>query len=74
MVIAVTDTTIDEDTMMVSFGDAITAYTAVLGSSRLSLPTCFTNVAWNKKVVIVRIETAVYVEVLLEDIAWVHGS
>jgi hypothetical protein len=74
MVIAVPDTPIDENTMMVSFGDAITAYTAVLRSGRLSLPTCFTHVTWNKEVIIVRIETAVYVEVFLENIAWVHGS
>ena len=74
MVITISDTPIDEDTVVVSFGDAITAYTAVLGSSRLSLSTCFAYVTRNKKVIIVRIETAVYVEVFLENIAWVHGS
>jgi hypothetical protein len=74
MVIAVPDTPIDEDTVVVSFGDAITAYTTMLGSSRLSLPTCFTYVTWNKMVIIVRIEAAVYVEVFLENISWVHGS
>lgn len=74
MVITVPDTTIDEDTVVVSFGDAITACATVPGSSRLSLPTCFTYMAWNKYIIIVRIETAVYVEVFLENIAWVHGS
>jgi len=74
MVIAIPDALIDENTVVISSGDAITAYTAVLGSSGFSLPTCFTYVAWNKEVIIVRIEAAVYVEVFLENIAWVHGS
>lgn len=74
MMIAVPNTPIDEDTVVVIFGDAMTAYTTVLGSSRLGLTTCFTYVTWNKKVIIVRIETSVYVEVFLENIAWVHSS
>lgn len=71
--ITVPDTAINKDTVMVSFGNAITTYTAVLRSSRFSLPTCFAYMAWNKKVIIVRIETAVHVEVFLENIARVHG-
>lgn len=74
MVIAVPNTAIDKDTMMVSFGNAIAADTAVLGSSRFSLPTCGAKLTRNEKFVIVWIETAVYVEIPLEHIAWIHSG
>ncbi len=74
MMVAVADTAVNKDTMVVSFRDAITACTAVLGPSRFCLPTGFACMTWNKKVVIIRIEAAMYIEVFFQYIAWVHCS
>jgi hypothetical protein len=74
MVVTVADTAINKDTVVVCLGDAVTAYTAVLGSRRFCLSTSLAHMAWNKNVVIVRIETAMYIKVFPENVAWVHGS
>jgi hypothetical protein len=74
MVVTVADTAINKDTVVVCLGDAVTAYTAMLGSRRFCLSTSLAHMAWNKNVVIVRIETAMYIKVSPEDVTWVHGS
>lgn len=74
MLITISNTPINENTVMVSFGDAISADTAMFRSCRFSLPASRAYLTGNKKIVIVGIETPVYVKVFLENIAWIHGS